>query len=532
MKPTHRGTYDVAIVGAGPTGTVLAILLAQNGHSVALVDKRSEPYPLPRAVAFDHEVGRILQACGIGPELRELIQPADTYEWRNADGTTLLKFDNRGDGSCGWPRTSMFHQPALEFLLAERVDHVASIDVFRGWEVVGLHHDGASVTLSGRASTGPVASTSGIPDSTLEARFAVACDGANSTVRALLDIGFDDLGFFYDWLVVDVVLDDARVYDPVNLQVCDPRRPTTVVSGGPGRRRWEFMRLPGEDVADLTGEPAAWALLEPWDVRPDNARLERHANYTFRARWAKQWRVGSILLAGDAAHQMPPFAGQGMCSGVRDAANLAWKLNLVLRNLASESLLETYQTERLPNVEAVINLSIELGKVICIPDPAEAAARDESMIAALTPDGRAPTPELPGIITGIVDGSTPHFGELFIQGVVAAGDGTESASPLHLDDLVGLGFRFVGLTTVFDEISVDLARWFLDIGGSFVIIDDDGPIRDVNHHYAQWFSRHETIAVLQRPDSYIFGTAATSSEVDALLARLNTSLDIRGGLSP
>ena len=158
----------------------------------------------------------------------------------------------------------------------------------------------------------------------------MGCDGANSTVRDLLGVTFDDRGFYYDWLVVDVALHEPRVFDPPNLQVCDPRRPTTVVSGGPGRRRWEFMCLPGETLDTLDEEAAAWAFLDPWDVRPDNATMVRHAGYRFRARWATRWHEGRIFLAGDAAHQTPPFAGQGMCAGLRDAANLAWKLDYVL----------------------------------------------------------------------------------------------------------------------------------------------------------------------------------------------------------
>src|SRR5262249_33963339 len=153
-------------------------------------------------------------------------------------------------------------------------------------------------------------------------------------------------------------------------------RPTTLVSGGPGRRRWEFMRLPGEDVDELNRVDTAWRLLAPWGVHPDNAELERHTVYRFQARWVDTWRKGRVLLAGDAAHQMPPFAGQGMCSGIRDASNLAWKLDLVLAERAPAALLDTYPSERIPHVAAVIDFSMALGKVICIADAAEAAARD------------------------------------------------------------------------------------------------------------------------------------------------------------
>ena len=219
----------------------------------------------------------------------------------------------------------------------------------------------------------------------------MGCDGANSTVRDLLGVPFDDRGFYYDWLVVDVALHEPRVFDPPNLQVCDPRRPTTVVSGGPGRRRWEFMCLPGESLETLDEEAAAWAFLEPWDVRPDNATMVRHAGYRFRARWATRWHEGRIFLAGDAAHQTPPFAGQGMCAGLRDAANLAWKLDYVLGHPGATALLETYDTERIPQAAAVIEVATELGRVICIPDAEEARARDEQM-APLVPPAAAPVP--------------------------------------------------------------------------------------------------------------------------------------------
>ncbi len=237
----------------------------------------------------------------------------------------------------------------------------------RGVRCVDLDDGSDGVTLT-------VETDGGGRRDTVRARFVVGCDGANSTVRDLVDVGVTDLGFFYDWLIVDLVLHEPRVFDPINVQICEPSRPTTMVSGGPGRRRWEFMRLPHETVDELDDEAKAWQLLEPWDVTAENATLERHAVYRFQARWADRWRTGNVLLAGDAAHQMPPFAGQGMCSGLRDAANLAWKLDLVLNGTAPVELFDAYELERSENVRAVIDFSMALGKVICITDPDEAAA--------------------------------------------------------------------------------------------------------------------------------------------------------------
>ncbi|HJQ84390.1 MAG TPA: bifunctional 3-(3-hydroxy-phenyl)propionate/3-hydroxycinnamic acid hydroxylase, partial [Candidatus Binatia bacterium] len=389
---------DVAIVGYGPVGQALALLLGQRGRRVGVFEKQPAAYPLPRAVHFDHEVARILQAAGLGDVLPRLSEPADVYEWKNGTGETLLRIGSNPVGLSGWPEANMFSQPDLERELDARVRALPSVDVRRGAEVVELEPSDGAVALVFADADGRRTGT--------RARWVVGCDGANSFVRRRLGVPVTDLGFFFDWLIVDVVPKEPRLWNPINGQICDPARPTTVVSGGPGRRRWEFMRLPGEDVAALNTEATAWRLLEPWALHPGNAVLERHAVYTFHARWVDEWRKGRVLLAGDAAHQMPPFAGQGMCAGIRDAANLAWKLDLVLGGKAADGLLDTYPTERIPQVRQVIEFSIELGKVICVADPAQAAARDAAMIATARETG--PTPPLP----------TPAIG----PGALRAGD--------------------------------------------------------------------------------------------------------------
>jgi hypothetical protein len=251
------------------------------------------------------------------------------------------------------------------------------------------------------------------------------------------------------------------------------------------------MRLPHELLVELNDERRAWELLASWDVHPRNARLERHAVYTFRARYAEQWRAGRVLLAGDAAHLMPPFAGQGMCAGVRDAANLAWKLGLVLTDRAPDALLDTYEHERLRSARAAIEFSMELGRVICVPDVAEAAARDEAMAAAVS-DELMDAPPLNGLVAGLVHPSSQHAGHVWVQPLV--------------DD------------RLFEALSPTAVEWFTSIGGRVVQLDRLDALA------CRWFAEHDATWALQRPDFHLYGTATTGPGASALLDDLRAHL--------
>jgi flavoprotein hydroxylase len=502
---------DVAIVGYGPVGQLLAILLGERGWRVRVFEKQPAPYPLPRAVHFDHEVGRILQSAGVADRVRGRAESADLYEWRNATGATLLRFESKAAGLSGWPDANMLAQPELERVLDARAREIPTVDVRCGAEVLALDQDADVVRVTAAA---------GAARTTTTARFVVGCDGANSFVRGAVGATVTDLGFFFDWLIVDVLPHAPSVWRPLNIQVCDPVRPTTLVSGGPGRRRWEFMRLPGEDLDELNREETAWRLLAAWDVTPENARLERHTVYRFQARWVDGWRNGRLLLAGDAAHQMPPFAGQGMCSGLRDAANIAWKLDLVLAGRASAALLDTYATERIPHVCAVIDFSMALGKVICVADAAEAAARDAAMIAMTESGEQTTVPPPPGIGPGIVRARDPQAGTLFPQCRVQAGGDVGL-----FDDVVGGGWTLLSCERdPLAALEPAVAAWFTALGGLAEHVGPGGPVRDLDGGYARWFAEAGVDTVLQRPDFYVYGTANGGDATHALVASLRAAL--------
>ncbi|WP_086852066.1 bifunctional 3-(3-hydroxy-phenyl)propionate/3-hydroxycinnamic acid hydroxylase [Amycolatopsis kentuckyensis] len=490
---------DVVIVGNGPIGATLSVLLAQRGWRVTVLERRPRPYKLPRATSFDGETARLLAATGIGPDLGRITAPANGYQWQTADGRTLLDIAFTTEGRYGWPDANTMHQPALEELIAARVRDLPGITVLRGHEVVAIADGDALVQVT--------ATDADEVSRTISARWVVGCDGANSFVREHLDVPVTDLGFSYEWLLCDVQLNEPREFVPTNVQICDPARPTTLVGSGPGRRRWEFMRLPGESAAELNKDETAWRLMAPYGVTPETATLLRSTTYIFQARWADRWRVGHVLLAGDAAHLMPPFAGQGMCSGIRDVTNLAWKLDLTLRGLASESLLDSYGDERREQAREAILASVQLGRVICVTDPAAAAERDATVLANRRgkPAGR-PEPAKP--LSGGLRHESPGAGVVVPQGRVRVGDATGL-----FDDVVGRGF--VLLTT--EEAG---SEFLAEIGTHVVRLDGTVDVDDV---YRPFLARFGAASLLVRPDYHVFGTAGPGG-LEALVDDLRNRL--------
>ena len=523
MSPSISNEADVAIVGYGPTGQVLALLLGRMGHRVTVIDRWPDLYPLPRAVHFDHETARILQAAGVIDDINCLAETIDTYQWRNAKHEMLLELDWRGGGPSGWPVANMFSQPDLERAIDRHVKRQPTVTVYQGWSASAMTQDGEGVRIEmerGGLRDGQWVSVGDRGE--VRARWVVGADGANSFVRRALGIQMHDLGFAFNWLVVDVKPRTERKWVPKTWQLCDPRRPTTIVPGGPGRRRWEFMLLPNETLADMNRADVSWKLLAPWDVTPANATLERHAVYTFRGQWAEQWRQGRALLAGDAAHLTPPFAGQGMCSGLRDSIALAWRLDAVLCGRLSDQVLDSYGPERSLHVQQLIGFAIELGKVICITDPEIAAQRDREMITAQQQPGYAPPPPpRPRLGPGLWHESAPDAGMLGVQGRIRS-QGREGL----FDDLLGLHFAVIARNAETLQAISAQNRAALQSQRAVLTHFGTGGIEDLDGRYREWLDGLNCAAVLCRPDFYVYGGARDASELNALLDTWRNALAI------
>lgn len=513
---------DFIVVGQGVVGQFVSLLLAQRGHRVLAVERHAEPYILPRAVHYDPDVNRMLAGVGIdAAEQSGFSEPAQSYDWLNADRKLLLTFPAPLDGDQGWPDSTMFAQPDLEEALRGRQAAQSTLRIQWSTALTAISQDAESVSATVKG-----------PDGThhVRARYLVGCDGANSTVRDFIGSEIDDLDFSSDWLVMDLKL-PPRDWTPENGQICDPARPTSCVSGGPGRRRFEFMLRPGENAESFTTEENAWRLVEPWGVGPADADIERLATYSFHAHCAKTWHAGRVFIAGDAAHRMPPFFGRGMVSGARDAMNISWKLDLVLRGAASPELLDTYGTERYAHVQFALGMSVELGRIICETDPGKVAARDAHFLekGPLPWNAMPPMPpELlgPGLFPTGAPADDPVAGRIGQQHPLLGPDDRTG-----LLDEVAFG-EFVVLVdarrlTPEDAEAIRVAKPSA-LEMKIVEIAPVGAERpnlhtgvDVTGRYGELFDAVDRAVIMYRPDFHGFGSARTREDGVALIETLS-----------
>lgn len=490
--------FDVAIIGCGPVGAFAANLLGKSGLSVLVIEKEANPYPLPRAVHLDHEMMRLFQSAGVIDRVAGDMRDTEGHLHVGADHGVIRYMGTVGRARpFSWSNDYFFYQPELEQHLRDALAAHSNVTVQLGVGFEGLTQDTDGVTL--HLAGGDSA----------RARYVIACDGSRSAVRKALDIALDDLDFEEPWLVVDAEVDgpvrfpdlwgvpEVADLQKLSVMMCDPKRPATIVPGRGNHRRWEFMLLPGEDDQAMMEPHNVAALVAPY-LSGVPHKVVRAATYRFHGLVAERWRQGGVFLAGDAAHQTPPFFGQGMCHGLRDVANLAWKLTAVVKGDAPDTLLDTYQPERDPHVRAVISAAVGAGRYICVLDPQAAAARDAEMREAAKGGQQGTAADLiPAISTGIVALGTPGAGERFIQPRVGG---------KLLDDVTGHGWRLFARHAV--PAHGDVTVVALDT------LDDGGAI-------AAWLDARGANALLLRPDHYIFGTgepADLTALRDALIA--------------
>ena len=488
MTDQNTPTYEVAIIGLGPVGATLANLLGQMGVCVVALESSEEISLLPRAVAFDDEAMRIFQSFGLSEAMNNIAEPGEGARFVDSDNKTIVYWERPMVRTPnGWFVNYRFNQPELEKTLRESTARFPSVSIKLGSEVVGLTplDHGAELTY-----------VQGGQEHTLRAAYVVGCDGGRSFTRQRMSVKFEDLGFHEEWLIVDLLLPE-READPdrFTYHYCGLSRMGSKVFVGSKRKRWELRLNEADDRKTIQSPGVVWDILKPW-ITPAEAEIERTAVYTFHSTIAEQWRSGRVLIAGAAAHQTPPFMGQGMCAGIRDASNLAWKLEHVLRRGAPDQLLDTYECERSPHVREYINLTVEFGKLI--NNTAKSVSRGNPTDIG---GGRQTVAQLrPKLGPGITAGDTSKRGRMLPQ--FSKDDGG------LLDDVTGYSCALLLAQGIGNTIDDSLRSDFT--AGGVEIIDNPG------QGAQSWLEDAEAIAVLIGADRNVIGTVQAAQEIAQL----------------
>jgi 3-(3-hydroxy-phenyl)propionate hydroxylase len=524
-------TYDVAIIGYGPTGAIAANLLGLYDIRTVVIEREASTYNLPRAIVVDDETLRIFQYTGLIDEILPLTRAIDGEQFLNSRREVLFTA-SLASYHTGYASSNAFYQPQLEAVLRRGVERFSCVKVYSGHEVTAQLQDEQDVTLTMQCLASH-------EQSQLQARYVLGCDGAKSITRLTADIHLQDLKFHQSWVVIDAMLKDEETAQQSHLvqQYCNPIRPETYVPSVQNHRRWEFMLVTGESKEDILRPEKTRALLASW-IDPSRLEIIRTAVYTFHALVAQQWRRERLFLLGDAAHQMPPFLGQGMCAGIRDAYNLCWKLALVLRGQAQPALLDSYQQEREQLTRLIIILATLTGKIIQAQQPL-AWLRDciVPLLARFHTFSLRMPPLTSGLLMETPDAShkwRKHDSYLL---ALASGllrqrhaQGTplpqptvriSTGSSLLLDEILGPGFAIVGLNV--DPraclASPALAFWdslptrFIQVLSSeysnkpqtAAETQQTTSVEDSEGLLTAWFAQQPGQIAIVRPDHYIFG---------------------------
>jgi 2-polyprenyl-6-methoxyphenol hydroxylase-like FAD-dependent oxidoreductase len=516
---------DVVIVGYGPVGMIIGTLLAERGRSVIVVERWPTRYDLPRAGHFDSETMRTFQNMGFAESIELIARPMLQWHMVTAD-MELLTTIKLGEGGSGWKESYLTYQPEFEKIFDARARELG-VRVFMNTTAVRLEQDADGARLFVQSSSQPNSEPT-----VINASFILGADGAGSFVRSAVGIERMDLGFkANDQLVIDFEHNDADrdlPQLPEVYQVLDPNRP--LLAGRWSGDRWsrfEFHAKEGESREYLESDETCWKLLAKWGIYPGDGKITRHSVYSFQSKLASKWRVGRVLLVGDAAHTMPPFMGQGLCSGIRDSLNLYWKLDALLSGRADLEFLDTYESEREPHARGITEMSNAVGNLVLMHDPEQARQRDEMLRAGHAP--RAPVfPRLgPGIVRSPDSpNSHPTDGRPSRQGRAALGRRVD-----RLDQFMKRGWKIISrhpvALSMFKERQQDLLT-ALDMDFAHVSRGANAQYADIDGEYDLWYRETGRKAFLLRPDNYVYGSVRTIEELPAMLDELGDVLAAHG----
>jgi len=521
---------DVLVIGYGPVGMTAAALLVHYGLDVIVVERHDSRFQWHRAGHFDGETMRVFQRLGVAEAIELVAQPMPSMDMRTSEGEVLATIES-GQAGSGWKSDYIAYQPDYERVIDARARELGARIL------MSTRADSLTETADGVVTVVRSTDASEGSASTIESRWVVGADGANSFVRSAIGAESLDLGFHAQpHIVIDFEFSDPDAELPQlpdAAQVLDPLRPQLVGRWG-GRRhtRWEIAALEGESSEDLASEEFCWRLLGAWGIGPEHGRIERRAVYDYASSISAPWRVGRVLLAGDAAHTMPPHLGQGMQSGIRDAENLAWKLAAVSSSAADDSLLDTYETERQPHALALVRMSSALGSTILLSDPAQIEIRNQMFRS-----GTMPTPSFPrlgpGILSetqhGVAPDALESIGRPSRQARVARGEHVD-----RLDNLLSkTGWRIVSRHPVPMSVFTGKQRRLLDaLDMQFAHVSrgasGEESFWDIDAEFDPWYAESGHRVFLERPDHYVFGTAETIEDLPALVDDLSEKLAVAG----